>query len=75
MISKSTLSKWLRDFPLSKENFKKSYIKKSNLTDITYKNGFGHGTCSLMVHSTNLHTFIISAIKCLKNSALLRKTS
>jgi hypothetical protein len=56
----------LLKIPISK--FKKSYIKKSNMLDITYKNGYGHGTCSLMVYDSHLFDSIMSSLKYIKNS-------
>jgi hypothetical protein len=64
---------WSNLLKISKENFKKPYIKKSNLTDITYKSGFGHGTCSLMVYDMVLYNKIISSLKYIKDSVMLRK--
>lgn len=59
---------WSHLLGISKMNFKKSYIKKSNLTDITYKNGFGHGTCSLIVGDIKLYSEIMVGIKYIKDS-------
>lgn len=59
---------WSNLLGISKEKFKKSYIKKSNLLDITYKNGFGHGTCSLMVYDSQLFDSIVLGIKYIKDS-------
>lgn len=56
----------LLNIPIS--NFKKSYIKKSNLSGLTYKNGFGHGTCSLIVYDSKLFDLIFSSIKYIKDS-------
>lgn len=59
---------WSNLLGISKEKFKKSYIKKSNLLDITYKNGFGHGTCSLIVYDSQLFDSVMLGIKYIKDS-------
>ncbi len=59
---------WSNTLGVKEINFKRCYIKKSNITDITYKTGFGHGTCSLMVGDVNLYNRIISSIKYIKDS-------
>lgn len=61
---------WSNLLMISKENFNKPYIKKSNLTDITYRNGFGHGTCSIMVYDMVLYNRIISSLKYIKDSVM-----
>ncbi len=65
---------WSSLLNIPEENFKKTYFKKSNLTDITYKNGYGHGTCSLMVYDMNLYNSIMTSLRYIKDSNLLRKT-
>lgn len=65
---------WSDFLNISRGNFKKPYIKKSNLADITYKNGFGHGTCSLIVYDIDLYNFIMESLRYIRNSIILRKT-
>jgi transcriptional regulator with XRE-family HTH domain len=65
---------WSDLLDIPNKNFKKPYIKKSNFIDITYKSGFGHGTCSLMIYDMNLYNKIILSIKYIKDCTLLRKT-
>lgn len=58
---------WSRELNLPFINFKKPYIKNSNLSDITYKNGFGHGTCSLMIYDIKFYDQLMMKIKFFKN--------
>lgn len=60
------MSFWSNLLNIPKANFRKSYIKKSSLINLTYKTGFGHGTCSLMVYDVNLYNYVISSLKYLK---------
>lgn len=53
---------WVNELRVKKANFAKPYIKKSLRTDIDQK-GWGHGTCSLVVHNTHLKENILMAIR------------
>lgn len=53
---------WANELRVKKANFAKPYIKKSLRTDIDQK-GWGHGTCSLVVHNTLLKENILMAIR------------
>lgn len=55
---------WSRLLNLPRNQFKQSYIKKTNRSGITYK-GYGHGTCNLMCFDTNLSERIAMSIKCI----------
>lgn len=45
------------------KNFRKTYVKDSTLTGLTYKNGFKHGTCMVRVYDKKLVSFILMGIK------------
>lgn len=53
------------NFPLSA--FHKPYIKKTNLTDLSYKNGFGHGTCNVRYMNQNLNDYVRMGLKHIRN--------
>ena len=53
---------WSKTLIISKEQFYKPYIKKTNREGLTYKN-FGHGTCRLVSGSTYLSEKIAMSIK------------
>ncbi|GEM_PF-1757964 len=46
-VPKSTLSYWLRSYPLSEKRIKK--LKKEGREKINYKGRFNHGTCKAKV--------------------------
>lgn len=54
---------WLDILQLPPESLRKPYIKKSNLKDITYRTGFGHGTCMILVANKVLNDYILMGIK------------
>lgn len=57
---------WSINLNLPKEQFRKSYIKKSNREDLTYKS-FGHGTCNLYYGSVLLSDKIAMSIKAISD--------
>lgn len=40
---------WSKELLIPAHQFAKPYIKNSTLSSLTYKNGFGHGTCNVMI--------------------------
>ena len=54
---------WSKELKIPKSQFRKPYIKKTNLKSITYKNGFGKGTCSVIVGDRDLWEYIMMGIK------------
>ena len=43
--------------------FRKSYIKKSTFKSITYRNGFGHGTCEIILHDQKMTEYVLMGLK------------
>ena len=54
---------WMKELNIEKMAFYKPYIKKSNLKDITYRNGFGHGTCNARYASQDLNDYVLMGLK------------
>jgi len=54
---------WKKTLELPPICFKKSYIKKSKLSGLTYKNGFGHGTCNIRFYNRDLAEYVHMAMK------------
>ncbi len=53
--------------PLSQ--FRKPYIKNTRFCDITYRSGFGHGTCSVLYLDKELYLFVKSGLKYIRMRA------
>src|SRR3989344_489298 len=58
---------WSKKLRLPKDAFNKPYIKNSNLSGLTYKNGFGHGTCMVWIANRELNDYILMGIKRLQD--------
>jgi len=43
--------------------FRRPYIKKSRFSELSYKNGFGHGTCSVLYLDMELYRYIMAGLK------------
>lgn len=54
---------WSEALEIPLGHFKKPYLKKSNLAGLSYKNGFGHGTCNVIVNDAMLCKRILMGIR------------
>lgn len=59
----SEIDFWSKELGIQKSQFRKPYIKKSLLTNITYKNGFGHGTCCVVFEDRAMSDYVLMGIK------------
>ena len=63
MDCKKEMNFWSTYLEIPISNFRKPYIKKTRLCDITYKSGFKHGTCSVLFLNKKLYLYVKSGIK------------
>lgn len=54
---------WSRALGMPTTHFRKPHIKQSRLVDITYRNGFGHGTCNVIFDNVPMWEYITMALK------------
>jgi hypothetical protein len=54
---------WSKKINVPINQFKKPYIKKTKLKSITYKNGFGNGTCCVIFENRDMWEYIIMSLK------------
>ena len=54
MNIKKQINFWSKTLNVPVSQFRKPYIKKTMLTSITYKNGFGQGTCSVILDDVRI---------------------
>jgi hypothetical protein len=57
---------WSKELDISLNNFAKPYIKDSKFTSLTYKSGFGCGTCSVIYANAELHNKIMMSLRYLR---------
>lgn len=62
------LAYWSKELNLPASCFRKPYVKNSNLADISYKNGFGHGTCNVRYFNKEMWQYIRMALKHVRGS-------
>ncbi|KKS28225.1 MAG: hypothetical protein UV60_C0017G0006 [Parcubacteria group bacterium GW2011_GWA2_43_11] len=53
---------WGKELQIKGQNFKKPYIKNSIHSNISYHAGYGHGTCTVLVHNRDLYEYVIMGI-------------
>ncbi len=58
---------WSKYLKVPQSCFKKPYIKDSKLSDLTYKNGFGHGTCNVRYFKKDLYLFIRASLRMIRD--------
>ena len=58
---------WAKTLNINKPQFGKPYIKNTNKSAITYKNGFGHGTCNIIVGNVILMRRILMGLKTIQD--------
>lgn len=63
MDIKKELKFWSKTLNVPMSAFFKPYIKKTKFIDITYKNGFGHGTCNARYMSQDLNDYVLMGLK------------
>lgn len=63
MNIKRSLDFWSKELKIPVNQFRKPYIKKTQLKSITYNNGFGEGTCCVTVDNRDLWEYIIMGMK------------
>jgi predicted transcriptional regulator len=62
MIEKSEIEYWSKALKQLKTIFKKSYIKKSRLSELTYINK-GHGTCNIIVPGRDVSEYVMQGLR------------
>jgi len=59
---------WSKELNIPLNQFKKPYVKDSKLSSLTYKNGFGKGTCNVRIGGRDLAEYINQALKYMRNT-------
>lgn len=67
MDIKKEINFWKRMLGVKKNQFAKPYVKDSNLSSITYKNGFNHGTCNIIIGNATLTKKILMGLKAIQD--------
>lgn len=67
-ISKETLF-WSRELNIPHLSFRKPYIKKSLFSGLSYRNSFGHGTCSISYGNARMYERIMMSLRYLREVA------
>lgn len=63
MDGKESVGYWRTQLKLPKDCFSPVYIKKSKLAGLSYKNGFGKGTCNVLVYNRDLNEYVLEALR------------
>lgn len=63
MNKKKTISFWCKILNVKSSQFIKPYVKDSKTTDLSYKNGFGHGTCNIVYDNAEISRYVLMGMK------------
>lgn len=69
MKIKKETNYWSKILDVSHKQFRKPYIKNTNLSRINHKGGFGHGTCRIAFYSVELKQKIMMQLRLLAETA------
>lgn len=58
---------WSKVLRLPHSAFRAPYIKTTRFADITYRNGFGHGTCNILYHNRVMNDHVLSLVELIRN--------
>ncbi|MFA5095416.1 MAG: helix-turn-helix domain-containing protein [Candidatus Paceibacterota bacterium] len=72
MNIKKQINFWSKTLNIPTIQFRKPYIKKTKLSSITYTNGFGQGTCSVILDNGPISAEVMMGIQYIQD-ALLNK--
>ncbi|MFM2340245.1 MAG: hypothetical protein RLZZ360_881 [Candidatus Parcubacteria bacterium] len=67
MSEKQEIAYWSEAINLDKKHFKKSYIKTSRLSNLTYITK-GHGTCNVIVPGRDITEYVLQGLKVISDS-------
>jgi len=70
MDAKKEMTFWAEKLQIPYNCFRSPYVKKSKLSGLTYKNGFGHGTCNAIFENIALWEYITMGLKYIHNLKL-----
>ncbi|PJE69579.1 MAG: hypothetical protein COU98_01245 [Candidatus Staskawiczbacteria bacterium CG10_big_fil_rev_8_21_14_0_10_38_10] len=65
---------WSKILKIPKNQFNHPYIKKTSVTRINHKGGFGHGTCNARVGDARISEKVLMAIKAISNKYFNMRT-
>lgn len=58
-----TIKYWKKQLKLPAQCFGQVYVKESKLSNLSYKNGFGKGTCNIIVYNRDLNEYVLMALR------------
>lgn len=67
MNIKDNINFWSKETGIKIEQFKKPYIKESKIAGLTYKSGFGKGTCTVRLNDKKKMDYVLLGLKYLRS--------
>lgn len=58
---------WARELKIPRRFFSKPYIKKSRVADLSYRGGYGHGTCNIIYRDRDMSEYVQMGMKYIRD--------
>lgn len=71
MNIKKEVDYWVKELNIPRSCMRNPYIKDSKLSGLSYKNGFGHGTCNIRYHDKGMWQDALMALKYVRNNSVV----
>lgn len=68
MNPQEEISVWSKELKVSRNQFRKCYVKKTLSSSVTYKRSFGHGTCDAIIRGARLSEKVLMSLKAIEDS-------
>ncbi len=62
MDKEEAIDFWSRTLDISRSQFRNPQVKNTNQSELTYKSGFGKGTCTVIYYNRDLSEYILSSL-------------
>ena len=70
MDKEKAIGFWKKELGLPDSCFGQVYIKNSRLSGLSYKNGFGRGTCNILVYNRDINEYVLACLRYLQEGIL-----
>lgn len=65
------LKYWSKELGIQQSLFRRPYVKDSKFSALTYKTGFGHGTCNVRYYNKSLWQYSLMSLKYIREQSML----
>lgn len=71
MNIKKEVDYWVKELNIPRSCFRRPYVKDSTLSGLSYKNGFGHGTCNVRYFNKEMWQKTLMMLKYVRGNSIV----